>query len=851
MARKRYVIVGDGAAGLTAAEEIRRREPEAAIGIFCDDPNPGYFRAALTNFLLGELREDQLWAVAPNFYDSRRIERVFTRVLRVDPQQRQLWCSGNPSPLGYDALLVASGARARAPNFAGSHLPGVLTLRTIQDARRIVDTLRGNVQRAVVLGGGALGLEWTHALLERGVHVTLLERAPRFMPKALDAVASDLLAARLRKAGVDVVLGEEATRAEQAPHGGVGAIVTSSGRRIACDLVGSALGIVPNSELLDNSPVERTASGAVKVGRTLASSAPNIWAAGDVACVDGEQLGLWEPARHQGRIAGANMCGAAEQYLPGVHYFATRLFDLDFARLGEIEDAPGRTVLVDFPRGTGHIAYRKLVVEGNQVRGALLIGEKQAKVRSIGRGLKRLIDEKADVSQVSARLLDPSFDVAAFLGTQKLVAKPQATPTRAAPAVPAAKLRGTQVVSMGMALAGMKERAGTALLNSTALEAVASAAARGTAALSTSLPTSQLPTRTSQLPTRTSQLPSRTSALVAQEPRHTKMLSIGLHAEAAPEPRPGEPTLEARFELQGHVFAITGKLCSIGTGPESGVRLQDPAVAFLHAQVARHGDSLYLRDAGTQTGTWVNGVPLAGAHALRDGDRVQLGRSELIFRSSVLGRSEAPADIVIALPRLELRSGPSMGLSFLLHAEQCSIGSGAAADLQIFEPSVAALHARVRSVQGAHYLSDQGSASGTYARGTRLPPGQELPLADGELFQVGAVAIAYTRAPTRDRVAAFRPMAKLSIASGAGTGQSTSFSERALVGSAPGVQLSTPGAGNYELELLLHQGAYFARDLSGGRTFKSGVPLGPEWAPLKGGEMLLISTGSLLRFEEP
>src|SRR6185369_14737124 len=245
MARKRYLIVGDGAAGLTAAEEIRRRDAEAAIGVFCDDPNPGYFRAALTNFLLGELREDQLWAVAPDFYASRQIQRVFTRVLRVDPQKREVWCSGNPAPLGYDALLVATGARARPPSFPGSHLPGVLTLRTIQDARRVVDTLRGNVQRAVVLGGGALGLEWTHALLERGVHVTLLERAPRFMPRALDAVASDLLSARLRKAGVDVVLGEEVSRAEPGPSGSVGGIVTSTGRRIACDLVATALGIVP------------------------------------------------------------------------------------------------------------------------------------------------------------------------------------------------------------------------------------------------------------------------------------------------------------------------------------------------------------------------------------------------------------------------------------------------------------------------------------------------------------------------------------------------------------------------------------------------------------------------------
>src|ERR1041384_4349564 len=265
MARKRYVIVGDGAAGLTAAEEIRRRAPDAAVGVFCDVPNPGYFRAALTNFLLGELREDQLWAVAPNFYDSHRIERVFTRVLRVDPQKRELWCSGNPAPLPYDALLVATGARSRPPSFQGSHLPGVLTLRTIQDARRVVDTLRGNVKRAVVLGGGALGLEWTHALLERGVHVTLLERAPRFMPRALDAVASDLLAARLRKAGVDVVLGEEGARAEQGPTGAVAGLLTNSGRRIACDLLAVALGIVPNTELLDESNVERAPNGAVRV----------------------------------------------------------------------------------------------------------------------------------------------------------------------------------------------------------------------------------------------------------------------------------------------------------------------------------------------------------------------------------------------------------------------------------------------------------------------------------------------------------------------------------------------------------------------------------------------------------
>jgi pSer/pThr/pTyr-binding forkhead associated (FHA) protein len=417
-------------------------------------------------------------------------------------------------------------------------------------------------------------------------------------------------------------------------------------------------------------------------------------------------------------------------------------------------------------------------------------------------------------------------------------------------AVPAAKLRGTQMVSMSRALAGLGQRAGTALLDSAAMQAHAAAGPSiGTQALQTSSAptagralTSALPNRTSQLPSRTSQLPSRTSLLPASEPRRTKMLSIGLHAEAPPEPLVAE--------LQGHALPLSGRLCSIGTAPESAIRLNDPAVAFVHAQVAQHGNALYLRDAGTQTGTWVNGVPLAGAHALHDGDRVLVGRTELVFRSSMLGKTSAPSEPVIALPRLELRSGPSMGLSFVLSSDSCSIGSGQGADLQVFEPSVAALHAQVRLIQGVHYLSDVGSASGSYARGVRLMPGQELALGDGEVFQLGAVALAYTRAPTMDRLAAFRPTARLSVASGAGLGQAATFAERLRVGSAPDAELRLPGAAGYELELVLHQGACFVRDLSGGRTFKAGAPLGPEWVQVLGGEMLLISSGALLRFEE-
>src|SRR5262245_13188675 len=451
MARKRFVIIGDGAAGLAAAERLRYADPSASIGLYTDDPSPGYYRAALTNYLLGELREDQLWAVSPDFYQSLGIRRIFARVIGVDTGRSAVWDTTSPMPTPYDHLLVASGARPRPPSFDGAHLPGVMTLRTIQDARQVVDHVRlRRLTRAVVLGGGALGLEWAHALSEHGVRVTIFERSARFLPNALDEVASDLLAARLRQAGIEVVLGDAVVAARPGQDGSVAAVYTQQGRTIECGLVAAALGVVASSEFLKGSAVKLAENGAVIVDRRLRTNLPNVWAAGDVANVEGQQLQLWEPARHQGRIAGDNMSGRTSTYQPGVHYFATRLFDLDFGRLGSIERAPNRQEIVDFPRGTGKIAYRKLVVENGRLVGALMIGERGARVRTAGRRYKRLIDVGVDVAAIQDRLLDPSFDAEAWLETQKLFEPPRAPrPGTQAVAVKAAKLRGTQLVNLG------------------------------------------------------------------------------------------------------------------------------------------------------------------------------------------------------------------------------------------------------------------------------------------------------------------------------------------------------------------------------------------------------------------
>ena len=841
MARKRYLIIGDGAAGLTAAASLRLTNPEAVIGVFSDEPVPGYYRAALTNYLLGELREDQLFAVAPDFYESYGIHRIYTRVTGVDLARSAVWCSTSPEPAGYDRLLVASGARARAPTFEGAHLPGVLTLRTIADARQVYDAVRlRGLKTAVVVGGGALGLEWAHALLEHGVKVTLIERAPRFLPGALDEVASDLLAARLSKAGIDVMFGDEVRAVHPGPRG-VAGVTLASGRSVACELVAAALGVVPNTEFLANTGIGLAANGAVAVDRQLRASVPNVWAAGDVASVAGEWLALWEPARLQARVAAQNMRGGAVEHQPGAHYFATRLFDLDFARLGHIERRQGCEELVDFPRGTGQIAYRKLVIENNRLVGALMIGERALKVRAIGRNMKRLIDAAVDVSEIKHRLLEPSFDVEAWLERKRLVERP--APPRQTTVFVEAKLKRTQALSLNSALAtgAMSEFAvgssgaasgGTVALPSAARSAVDSGMLRAA-------PGGALAAGQSGM---TSALPSG--------PRRTKILSIGLHAEA-PEARSSLAPIDARLEWPGGGFPINLPVTNLGQSPECQLPLNDPALSAFHAQLVRHAEGLYVRDLGSSSGTWVNGQCLFGPHALRDGDRLRLGQIELLFRSSALPRlAPDAAQKVLGGPRLEVRSGSSLALGFALGKSPVALGSAPDCGIRLTDPSVSPKHAELRPSGASYTLTDLGSFGGTFARGARLAPGQPVLLSEGDWLRFGSVDVQYSSAARADVLASFRPSARLSVTSGSDSGKSASVGDALLVGSDPSAGLALSSVSGPQLELRTHGGKFWVRDLSGGRAFRAGSPLAAEFSEIQHGDLLLLAGTVMLRFDE-
>ncbi len=688
----RYLIIGDGAAGTTAAQTIRQADPTGVIEIYSDDPNPAYYRAALTNYLIGELREDQIWAVPPTFYGENRLKRVLARVESVDPQRAQLTLRRGGPPVTYDHLLVAAGSRARAPAFHGADLPGIMTMRTLQDVRAVMDQIKlHGLRAAVVVGGGPLALEWAQGLHERGVKATIILRGNRFMGNALDQTGSDLLLARLRHAGVTVLLDDEIVAAAPDKHGSLASVTTKNGKKIACQLAGVAIGVQCNSDFLKDSGIALDKRGAIPVDASLRTNFANIYAAGDIAAVEGSLLQLWEPARLQGRVAGQNMTGGQARYAPGVHYFATRLFNLDFASVGEIEPKDGADELVDLPLGGGEISYRKLLLENGQLKGALLLGERKSGIRRQGRAYQRAMQAGMDLSAVQTQLLLPGFDLGNHLQAGELAQKPK---TSAGAARTSAELRKSRVIPRANVPAPAPARAPIkagarppASLRSPSLPQPLPVGERlrigrvednecvldddhvsgchaeirwqgadyyltdldsknGTYLAGTRIQTAVPlpPAARIRIGRTVFEFVQEAQPVAVETPpkpvRESRLLlTIGLGTQQLGLEEPGGAASPLVLSAKGNRWSLTAALTIIGRDVENGITLDDPAVSHVHAQILERNGVHYLQDLGSQNGTWVNDEQIAIPHPLANGDRIRVGKTVLIVQAEPTGQA--------------------------------------------------------------------------------------------------------------------------------------------------------------------------------------------------------------------
>jgi NADPH-dependent 2,4-dienoyl-CoA reductase/sulfur reductase-like enzyme/nitrite reductase/ring-hydroxylating ferredoxin subunit len=376
------VIIGAGAAGNAAAEMLRRCGFDGGITIVDSDDGVPYDRPNLSkDYLAGNAPEEWIPLRPEDFYSGHQIELVRARVTRIDAAQRRVDVEGR-GPLSYDALLLATGAEPVRLDTPGADLPHVRYLRSLADSRAII-AATATAKHAVVVGSSFIGLEVAASLRARGLSVDVV--APEAVP--LGRVLGDHLGAFIRalheEHGVVFHLGHTAQRVEE------DAVALDDGTRIAADLVVFGVGVRPRLSLAEGAGL--TIDRGVVVDEFLQTSAPGIYAAGDIARWPdphtGERIRVehWVVAERQGQAAARNILGAREAF-EQVPFFWSAHYDVSINYVGHAEkwdkvevsgDASQRDVAVRFIRGGQTLALATLFRDEESLRGELEM-ERQA-----------------------------------------------------------------------------------------------------------------------------------------------------------------------------------------------------------------------------------------------------------------------------------------------------------------------------------------------------------------------------------------------------------------------------------------------------------------------------------------
>ncbi|MEU8088822.1 nitrite reductase large subunit NirB [Micromonospora sp. NPDC049101] len=378
--RRRLVVVGNGMAGARTVEEILERGggDQFAITMFGEEPYGNYNRILLSNVLSGVDDESGIFLNDMSWYAENGITlHAGTRVTRIDRFARRIYADdGTETP--YDKLIIATGSRAFVPPIPGLHRPGrgyhqgVFAFRTIDDTRNMIRYAREH-ERAVVIGGGLLGLEAARGLQNHLAHVTLVHAAGHLMNAQLDAQAGAILRRSIERLGIEVVLGAHTT--EVLGKHAVTGVKLKDGRTIACDVVVVAAGIRANAEMAATSglPVER---GIVVDDQMRVQDEVDIYSVGECAQHRGETYGLVAPLWEQARVLADHITGTNPKAAYHGSRLATKLkvAGVDVASMGlkEAERDDDETIVFAEPRKG---VYKSIVIRDDRLVGATLLGD--------------------------------------------------------------------------------------------------------------------------------------------------------------------------------------------------------------------------------------------------------------------------------------------------------------------------------------------------------------------------------------------------------------------------------------------------------------------------------------------
>ncbi|HUO40181.1 MAG TPA: FAD-dependent oxidoreductase [Mycobacterium sp.] len=364
------VVIGSGIAGVTAADFIRRGHPDCEIHLIGRESHALYNRMGISRLVYGRSAMQGLYLLPEQWYDEHGVVAWLNTVAaRINLRSRQVLL-GTGDALPYDRLILAMGASAAVPPIDGLDRPGSFVLREAGDAMQIrAYAQEHGCRRAVVAGGGLLGLEAAYSLRLLGLRVTVLERGARLLSRQVDPRCSELVADHFARAGIEIL-----TRAETQHLAGRPAVTTAvlkDGRTLPCELFLAATGIRPNVKLASDAglPVHR----GVLVDDRMQTRELGVFAAGDVAEHGGQVLGLWPIATEQAQAAAINALGGDMVLTSETPATILKGVGLELFSIGRLEPAPGDEVIV-----VDHAAvpsYRRLVLsQGGRAVGATVLG---------------------------------------------------------------------------------------------------------------------------------------------------------------------------------------------------------------------------------------------------------------------------------------------------------------------------------------------------------------------------------------------------------------------------------------------------------------------------------------------
>lgn len=366
------LIVGNGMAGHRLLETLLKRERRPRrISVIGGEPIPAYNRILLSNWLAGEAGREALTLRETAWYAKHGVELVLgERVSEIDRgHQRVVTDTGRE--LGYDRLVLATGSRPAMPEVPGIHLAGVQGFRDLDDAMALAQASQTG-RRAVVIGGGLLGLEAAEGLRKRGMQVTLLQRGERLMNRQLDTTAAALLKRELENRGLEIVTDAQLASLEGDAHGHVRAVHLADGCRLPADCVVIAAGITPNAELGRQAGLV-TARG-ITVDAWLTTSDPAIHALGECCEFQGQTYGLVEPIWRQVETLAVHLCGeTVDGYVERPSATQLKISGVSLYAFGPIEPDIGHEVLTY--HDPQHGDYRRLLLRDNRIVGAVLYGD--------------------------------------------------------------------------------------------------------------------------------------------------------------------------------------------------------------------------------------------------------------------------------------------------------------------------------------------------------------------------------------------------------------------------------------------------------------------------------------------